>query len=78
MLFELAEEHRMLRDMVARFVDEELIPLEPAAWISFEPGGKRVAFQKIGLEFHNWKRYKGGEAEDIYVGTLDQIGRAHV
>ena len=48
-----------------------MIPLEPAAWISFEPNGKRVAVQKIGLEFHNWKRYKGGEAEKIYVGTLD-------
>jgi tricorn protease len=49
----------------------ELIPLEPAAWISYEPNGKRVAFQKLGLEFHNWKRYKGGEAEKIYVGTID-------
>ncbi len=51
----------------------EVMPLEPAAWITFEPNGKRVAFQKIGLEFHNWKRYKGGEAEDIYVGTLDPL-----
>ncbi|MGH9751101.1 MAG: S41 family peptidase [Candidatus Polarisedimenticolia bacterium] len=49
----------------------ELIPLEPAAWISFEPGGRGVAYQKIGLEFHNWKRYKGGEAEQIEIGTLD-------
>jgi len=51
----------------------DLLPLEPAAWITIEPEGKRVAFQKIGLEFHNWKRYKGGEAEDIYVGTLDPL-----
>ncbi len=50
-----------------------LIPLEPAAWISFEPGGPRVAFQKIGLEYHNWKRYKGGEAEEIYVGRLNPV-----
>ncbi len=56
----------------------EMIPLEPAAWISFEPGGKRVAFQKIGLEFHNWKRYQGGEAEDIYVGTLDPVAATEV
>ena len=56
----------------------EMIPLEPAAWISFEPGGQRVAFQKIGLEFHNWKRYKGGEAEDIFVGTLDPIAATEV
>ncbi|HEX9427187.1 MAG TPA: hypothetical protein VGA64_05315, partial [Candidatus Polarisedimenticolia bacterium] len=50
-----------------------LIPLEPAAWVSFEPGGKRIAYEKIGLEFHNWKRYRGGEAEQIYVGTLDPL-----
>jgi tricorn protease len=56
----------------------EMIPLEPAAWISFEPGGKRVAFQKLGLEFHNWKRYKGGEAEDIYVGTLEPLAATEV
>ncbi len=56
----------------------ELLPLEPAAWISFEPNGKRVAFQKIGLEFHNWKRYKGGEAEDIYVGTLNPLSATEV
>ncbi|HWW03001.1 MAG TPA: PDZ domain-containing protein [Candidatus Acidoferrum sp.] len=49
----------------------EMIPLEPAAWISFEPNGARCAFQKLGLEFHNWKRYKGGEAEKIYVGSLE-------
>ena len=48
----------------------DLIPLEPCAWLSAEPGGGRLAMQKMGLEFHNWKRYKGGEAEKIYVGTL--------
>jgi tricorn protease len=56
----------------------EMIPLEPAAWVSFEPNGKRVAVQKIGLEFHNWKRYKGGEAEKIYVGTLDPLAFSEV
>src|SRR5215510_4757235 len=56
----------------------ELIPLEPAAWVSFEPGGNRVATQKMGLEFHNWKRYKGGEAEEIYVGTLEPLAFTEV
>jgi len=51
----------------------ERIPLEPCAWISYEPRGNRLAMQKIGLEFHNWKRYKGGEAEQIYVGTLEPL-----
>ncbi len=56
----------------------KLIPLEPAAWISAEPGGSWIAVQKIGLEFHNWKRYKGGEAEDIYVGTLEPLSFTEV
>jgi len=30
MHFELSEEHRMLQDLVAKFVDQQLIPLEPA------------------------------------------------
>jgi tricorn protease len=56
----------------------EMISLEPAAWISFEPNGSRLALQKIGLEFHNWKRYKGGEAEKIYVGTLAPLAFTEV
>src|SRR5439155_1488144 len=56
----------------------QMVPLEPAAWISYEPGGGRIAFQKMGLEFHNWKRYKGGEAEDIYVGTLQPLAFTEV
>ncbi len=56
----------------------EMIPLEPCAWVSYEPGGKRLAMQKIGLEFHNWKRYKGGEAEQIFVGTTEPLAFAEV
>jgi len=51
----------------------EMIPLEPAAWLSYESNGKRIAYEKIGLEYHTWKRYHGGEAEDIWVGTIDPL-----
>ena len=30
MEFALSEEHQMLKDLVRRFVDDQLIPLEPA------------------------------------------------
>ena len=43
---ELAEEHRMLQDLVARFVDEELMPLEPRI-IEREIRGER---QKLTAE----------------------------
>jgi len=43
MLFELSEEHRMLKDLVAKFVDQELIPLEPAAL------AREIKGEKMGL-----------------------------
>ena len=43
MLYELSEEHRMLRDLVAKFVDLELMPLETAAMLRERSG------EKIGL-----------------------------
>jgi tricorn protease len=55
-----------------------MIPLEPAAWLAFEPSGSRIALQKIGLEYHTWKRYQGGEAEQIYVGKLDPLAFTEV
>jgi len=50
-----------------------LIPLEPCCWVSYEPSGSRIAMQKIALEYHNWKRYRGGEAEELYVGSLTPL-----
>ena len=39
---DLSEEHRMLRDLVARFVERELMPLEPAV-LAREAGGGKIA-----------------------------------
>jgi alkylation response protein AidB-like acyl-CoA dehydrogenase len=38
--FELDEEHRMLKDLVARFVRDELIPMEPAVLAREASGGQ--------------------------------------
>ena len=40
MTFELSEEHRMLKDLVAKFVDQELIPLERPMLAREAAGGK--------------------------------------
>ncbi|MDJ0391251.1 acyl-CoA dehydrogenase [Roseomonas sp. E05] len=40
MLRSITEEHRMLQDMVARFVERELMPLEPAVLAREAAGGK--------------------------------------
>src|SRR6478752_2308883 len=42
MMFELPEEHRMLQDLVAKFVDRELIPLEKAV-LAREMSGQKSA-----------------------------------
>ena len=39
-MFELSEEHRMLKELVAKFVDQELIPLERAVLAREAAGGK--------------------------------------
>ena len=40
MNFELDDEHRMLKDLVARFVRDELLPLEPAVLKREAEGGQ--------------------------------------
>ncbi|HEY2178498.1 MAG TPA: acyl-CoA dehydrogenase [Caulobacteraceae bacterium] len=45
MNFELAEDHRMLKDLVARFVRDELTPLEPAV-LAREAEGKGLGLGK--------------------------------
>jgi tricorn protease len=50
------------------------IPLDEISLISFAPDGRRVAFNRFSREFRTWKRYRGGLAQDIWVGdpeTLD-------
>jgi tricorn protease len=37
--------------------------------ITFEPGGDRIAFNRFSREFRTWKRYRGGLAQDIWVGN---------
>jgi hypothetical protein len=43
--FALTDEHRMLKDLVARFVREELMPLEPAV-LERETVGQGVKWVK--------------------------------
>ncbi len=51
----------------------QVLPLTKASRASFEPGGKRIAFNQYALEFRSWKRYKGGWAQDIWVGDLQSL-----
>ena len=54
--FEIAEEHRMLKDLVARFVADELMPLEPAVLAREDAG------QGLGI----------GEAERLRIDEVSK------
>ncbi len=41
--------------------------------ISFAPDGRHVAFNRYSREFRTWKRYKGGLAQDVWVGDLKEL-----
>ncbi len=47
----------------------EILPLDKAASLTYEPNGQRVAFTRAFLAFRTWKRYHGGWAEQIWVGN---------
>jgi len=50
--------------------DPEVLPLTECALASFSPDGRRIAFTRFSLEWHHWKQYQGGWAQDIHVGDL--------
>jgi tricorn protease len=47
------------------------VPVGIAASITFSPDGRHVAFNRWDYEFVDWKRYRGGTAEEIWIGDLE-------
>jgi tricorn protease len=45
----------------------EQIPVPRGGWNSFSPDGKKMAYNRIFREFRTWKRYRGGQADDIWI-----------
>jgi tricorn protease len=54
---------------VAGGVSEQM-PLPRGAWPSFSADGKQMAYNRIFREFRTWKRYRGGQADDIWIYDL--------
>src|SRR5690348_11516178 len=88
MEFALSDEHRMLKDLVARFVREELMPLEPAI-LAREAAGQPVALtaeerapidrksRELGLWGLDAPEDVGGSdlAEVALVGVAEELGK---
>lgn len=45
----------------------EELPLPRAGFASLSPDGKKLAYNRIFREFRTWKRYRGGQADDIWI-----------
>ena len=49
----------------------EALPLPRGGWCSFSPDGRKMAYNRIFREFRTWKRYRGGQADDIWIFDFD-------
>ncbi len=45
----------------------ELIPLPEGGFCCYSPDGKKLAYNRVMREFRNWKYYRGGMADDIWI-----------
>ncbi|MBP7214965.1 MAG: PD40 domain-containing protein [Candidatus Kapabacteria bacterium] len=45
----------------------QIVELPRAGFASLSPDGKQLAFNRIFREFRMWKRYSGGQADDIWI-----------
>jgi tricorn protease len=49
----------------------ETLPLPRGGWCSFSPDGRQLAYNRIFREFRTWKRYRGGQADDLWLYDFD-------
>ena len=45
----------------------EQLPLPRGGWCAFSPDKKKLAYNRVFREFRTWKRYRGGQADDIWI-----------
>jgi tricorn protease len=49
----------------------EQLPLPRGGFCSYSPDWKKLAYNRIFREFRTWKRYRGGQADDIWIYDFD-------
>lgn len=47
------------------------LPLPRGGFCSFSPDGKSMAYNRVFREFRTWKRYRGGQVDEIWIHTFD-------
>ncbi len=49
----------------------EKLPLPRGGFCSFSPDLKKLAYNRVFREFRTWKRYRGGQADDVWIYDFD-------
>ena len=49
----------------------EQLPLPRGGFCSFSPDGKRMVYNRVFREFRTWKRYRGGQADEVWLYDFD-------
>ncbi len=49
----------------------EQLPLPRGGFCSFSPDKKKLAYNRVFREFRTWKRYRGGQADDVWIYDFD-------
>lgn len=49
----------------------EELPLPRGGFSSFSPDMKKIAYNRVFREFRTWKRYRGGQADDIWIYNFE-------
>lgn len=48
------------------------LPLPRGGWASYSPDGSQLAYNRVFREFRTWKRYRGGQADDIWIYNFNE------
>ena len=46
-------------------------PESVAFWESWSPDGKRIAYNPLGAQYRQWKRYRGGSVSRVWIYDVD-------
>ncbi|MCU0638976.1 MAG: PDZ domain-containing protein [Candidatus Krumholzibacteria bacterium] len=49
----------------------EALPLFEGELTSYSPDGKKIAYNRMSLEFRTWKRYRGGMQQNVWIYDLE-------
>jgi tricorn protease len=56
----------------------EQLPLPRGGFCSFSPDEKKLAYNRVFREFRTWKRYRGGQADEVWVYDFETKSLANV